>query len=114
MTVKIINSSNVEPLLDWSELVTDLIDGHSRPKAQIRDIILSRKDDTLLSRTAWIGGLGQLVKTATIFPKNKNTSLPVINGAVSLFSDQTGELEAFIDFHLLTKWKTAAANKGGS
>ena len=39
MTVKIINSSNVEPLLDWSELVTDLIDGHSRPKAQIRDII---------------------------------------------------------------------------
>lgn len=108
MTVKIINSSNVEPLLDWSELVTDLIDGHSRPKAQIRDIILSRKDDTLLSRTAWIDGLGQLVKTATIFPKNKNTSLPVINGTVSLFSDQTGELEAFIDFHLLTKWKTAA------
>ena len=74
MTVKIINSSNVEPLLDWSELVTDLIDGHSRPKAQIRDIILSRKDDTLLSRTAWIDGLGQLVKTATIFPKNKNTT----------------------------------------
>lgn len=106
MTVKIINSSNVEPLLDWSELVTDLIDGHSRPKAQIRDIILSRKDDTLLSRTAWIDGLGQLVKTATIFPKN--TSIPAINGAVSLFSDETGELEAFIDFHLLTKWKTAA------
>lgn len=106
MTVKIINSSNVELLLDWSELVTDLIDGHSRPKAQIRDIILSRKDDTLLSRTAWIDGLGQLVKTATIFPKN--TSIPAINGAVSLFSDETGELEAFIDFHLLTKWKTAA------
>jgi len=106
VTVKIINSSNVELLLDWSELVTDLIDGHSRPKAQIRDIILSRKDDTLLSRTAWIDGLGQLVKTATIFPKN--TSIPAINGAVSLFSDETGELEAFIDFHLLTKWKTAA------
>ena len=108
MTVKIINSSDVESLLDWSELVTSLIAGHDRPKAQIRDVILSRKEDTLLSRTAWIDGLGQLVKTATIFPKNNDTSISAINGAVSLFSDQTGELEAFIDFHLLTKWKTAA------
>ncbi len=80
MTVKIINSSDVESLLDWSELVTSLIAGHDRPKAQIRDIILSRKEDTLLSRTAWIDGLGQLVKTATIFPKNNDTNISAING----------------------------------
>jgi ornithine cyclodeaminase/alanine dehydrogenase-like protein (mu-crystallin family) len=31
----------------------------------------------------------------------------MINGAVSLFDDAHGTLEAIIDFHLITKWKTA-------
>jgi ornithine cyclodeaminase/alanine dehydrogenase-like protein (mu-crystallin family) len=51
--------------------------------------------------------LGQLVKTATIFPGNKALGKPAINGGVCLFSDKDGTLEAIIDFHLLTKWKTA-------
>ena len=43
-------------------------------------------------------------KVLSLISKKKS----IINGSVSLFSDQSGELEAFIDFHLLTKWKTAA------
>ena len=31
----------------------------------------------------------------------------MINGGVCLYSDDTGMLEALIDFHLITKWKTA-------
>lgn len=31
----------------------------------------------------------------------------MINGAVSLFDDATGQPEALVDFHLVTKWKTA-------
>ena len=31
----------------------------------------------------------------------------MINGGVSLFSDETGALAALVDFHLVTKWKTA-------
>ena len=31
----------------------------------------------------------------------------MVNGAVSLFSDRSGDLEALVDFHLVTKWKTA-------
>jgi len=34
--------------------------------------------------------------------------LPNVNGGVSLFADQNGLLEALVDFHLVTKWKTAA------
>ena len=30
-----------------------------------------------------------------------------MNGAVTLFDDVTGELTALVDFHLVTKWKTA-------
>ena len=107
MNTKTITHLEVEPSLNWSELLTQLTEGHKLPKAKIKDTLITRRDDTLLSRVAWIDGLGQLVKTATIFPKN-NKKKSIINGSVSLFSDQTGELEAFIDFHLLTKWKTAA------
>ena len=107
MNTKTITHLEVEPSLNWSELLTQLTEGHKLPKAKIKDTLITRRDDTLLSRVAWIDGLGQLVKTATIFPNN-NKKKSIINGSVSLFSDQSGELEAFIDFHLLTKWKTAA------
>lgn len=32
----------------------------------------------------------------------------MIGGAVNLFSGEDGALEAILDFHLVTKWKTAA------
>jgi ornithine cyclodeaminase len=40
-------------------------------------------------------------------PGNAARALPTVNGAATLYDDATGELRAVIDFHLLTKWKTA-------
>ena len=96
-----------EAKLDWIALTDAIEAGHALPRADIGDTFLYRGEDTLLSRAAWIDGLGQLVKTATIFPGNKAMDRPAINGGVCLFSDVDGTLEAIIDFHLLTKWKTA-------
>ncbi|HID68121.1 MAG TPA: ornithine cyclodeaminase, partial [Roseibacterium sp.] len=96
-----------EAKLDWIALSDAIEAGHKLPRAEIGDTFLYRGDDTLLSRSAWIDGLGQLTKTATIFPGNKALGQPAINGGVCLFSDRDGTLEAIIDFHLLTKWKTA-------
>ena len=93
--------------MTWDGLGQAFAQGHTRPKASIEDSFLYRGDDTVLSRAAWIDGMGQLVKTATIFPGNAAQGLSNINGAVTLFSDETGVLEAVIDFHLVTKWKTA-------
>ena len=93
--------------LDWSGLTNALAQGHLFPKAEIADTFLYRDPDTLLSRSAWIAGLGLAVKSATVFPKNTEKGRPLINGAVSLFSDSDGTLEALVDFHLVTKWKTA-------
>lgn len=107
MSAPFISYEQADPLLDWGGLTDALAQGHSLPKAEIADTFLYRKPDTLLSRAAWIDGLGQAVKTATVFPGNAAKGLPNIHGAVSLFSDQTGQLEAMIDFHLVTKWKTA-------
>ena len=95
-----------EEHLDWLALADAIADGHRRPKAQLDDIFLSRGENTVLNRAAWIEGLGIAVKTATIFPGN--IDFPAVNGAVSLLSDRDGTLEATIDFHLVTKWKTAA------
>ena len=96
-----------ETLLDWIELTDALAQGHTQPKAEIGDTFLYRDPDTLLSRAAWIDGMGMAVKSATVFPRNGDQGKPNINGGVSLYSDTDGTLEAIIDFHLVTKWKTA-------
>lgn len=96
-----------EAKLDWIALTEALAAGHTLPKAEIGDTFLYRGEDTLLSRSAWIDGMGIAVKTANIFAGNPGRGLPLINGAVNLYDDTTGDLTALVDFHLVTKWKTA-------
>ena len=103
-----INPEVVENRLDWLGLASALEDGHRLPRAQVGSMSLSRQENTLLSLAAWIDGLGIAVKTPTVFPGNTATGLNSVNGAFCLFSGETGVLEAVIDFHLITKWKTAA------
>lgn len=107
MSVEII-PFEAESLLDWKELTDVLLAGHTLPRAELGDTFLYREPDTLLSRAAWVNGMGMAVKTATVFPENRADNLPMINGAVNLYSDDHGVLEAIVDFHLVTKWKTAA------
>jgi ornithine cyclodeaminase len=95
-----------EAHLTWPGLTAAIEAGHRLPRADIKDMLLYRGNDTLLNRAAWIDGLGLLVKCGTIFPGNA-PHLPTVNGAVTLFGDETGELAALLDFHLVTKWKTA-------
>lgn len=97
----------VEGRLTWQGITAALAEGHSLPRAEIADTLLYRGSDTLLNRAAWIDGLGQLVKTATIFPGNARAGLPTVNGAVTLYDDRTGQPSALVDFHLVTRWKTA-------
>lgn len=97
-----------EARLDWIALTDALAAGHALPRAEIADLFLYRGGDTLLNRSAWIDGMGLAVKAATVFPGNPAAGRPMVNGAVNLFSDTDGSLEALVDFHLVTKWKTAA------
>ncbi len=107
MTPKFISFDDGEARLDWLELTDALAEGHRLTLSGIGDTFLYRGDDTVLSRAAVIDGMGALVKTATVFPGNPAQGKAMVNGAVCLFSDKTGELDALIDFHLVTKWKTA-------
>lgn len=96
-----------ESRLDWLALTDAIEAGHSLPRAEIADSFLYRGDDTLLTRSAWIDGLGLAVKPATIFPGNPRQGVPMVNGSVNLLDDADGRLRAIVDFHLVTKWKTA-------
>lgn len=98
---------DIEPRLDWIALTDALAQGHELPRAEVADTFLYRGDDTLLTRSAWIDGLGLAVKPASVFPGNPARGLPMINGVVNLLDDTTGALRALVDFHLVTKWKTA-------
>jgi len=99
--------AEAEGLLTWAGLTAALEAGHKLPRAEIADLLLHRGQDVLLDRAAWITGLGSLVKVATITPGNAARGLPTVNGVVTLFDDQTGVAKALLDFHLVTRWKTA-------
>ncbi len=107
MSVPFISFEEGDGLCDWLQLTDALAAGHDKPKADIGDTFLYRDPDTLLSRSAFIDGLGVAVKSATVFPGNPERGKPMIHGAVTLFGDGDGMPEAFLDFHLVTKWKTA-------
>lgn len=107
MSLPIISAEAAEPLMDWIELTDALAAGHDLPKARIGDTFLYRDPDTLLSRAAWIDGLGMAVKTATIFPGNLKDGRAAVGGSVTVYSDTDGSPEAILDFGLITKWKTA-------
>ncbi|MCV2872402.1 ornithine cyclodeaminase [Defluviimonas sp. WL0050] len=107
MSIEIIGPE-AEAKLDWLALTEALEAGHLLPKAEVGDTVLRRGDDTLLTRSAWIDGMGLAVKAATIYPGNQRFNVPNLHGAVALFADQTGIPEAYLDFALVTKWKTAA------
>ncbi len=107
MSIPIIPFDEGEALLDWMGFIEALAAGHKLPKAEVADSFLYRGDDTLLNRAAWIDGLGLAVKSATVFPGNPKQDKPMVNGGMALYGDRDGMLEAMVDFHLVTKWKTA-------
>ncbi|MFM2354667.1 MAG: hypothetical protein RLZZ528_403 [Pseudomonadota bacterium] len=106
MSIEIVGPE-IEPKLDWIALTEAIVAGHALPRAEVADTLLYRGKDTLLTRSAWIDGLGLAVKAATIFPGNASLGKPTVFGAVNLLSDKDGDLEALVDFRLVTKWKTA-------
>jgi len=108
MSFRTITADMAEPHLNWLDLTGALAAGHDLPKGQMQDAVLERGQDVMLSRHAWIDGLGALVKTGMIFPDNmQRFNRPNLNGIVTLFDNDHGCLTATLDFGLVTKWKTA-------
>lgn len=107
--MKYISFEDADSKLSWTETADALEAGHKLEKAQIADLLLSKGDRSLLNRGAWIDGVGLALKSVTVYPENpsKTPPEPSVQGAMLLFSSETGALKAILDGPLVTKWKTA-------
>lgn len=94
--------------LDWTEAVEALREGHKRPQAEIGDTFLGPATGTLLSRSAYVPGLGYGVKSFTVFDGNPKAGLPTVQGAMLVFEPEHGCLRAIVESPLVTEIKTAA------
>ncbi|WP_037493610.1 ornithine cyclodeaminase family protein [Sneathiella glossodoripedis] len=107
--MQVISFEQADPLLNWTETADAIEAGHRLKEAQIGDLLLTEGDKSLLSRGAWIDGLGIALKSVTVFPENpaKKPPQPSVQGAMLIFDPQNGALRSVIDGPLVTKWKTA-------
>jgi ornithine cyclodeaminase len=106
--VPYIAAGDVEGRLDWLAVAEAIAEGHRGAMPAIGDLFLSRGADTMVTRSAWIDGLGAAVKAFTVTAGNPARGLPSVQGALMLFDDATGAVRAVIDSDLVTRWKTAA------
>ena len=107
--MQFISFEDADPMLNWTETANAIEQGHKYGKAEIGDLLLSKADKSLLSRGAWIEGVGIALKSVTVFPENasKTPSEPSVQGAMLVFDSENGALQSVIDGPLVTKWKTA-------
>ncbi len=62
--------ADVAGRLSWPAMVEALAAGHRLPRAQIGDLFLTRGDDTLMGRAAWVEGAGFGIKTFSVMAGN--------------------------------------------
>lgn len=105
--------SNIERL-DWPGAVEALRTGHGLPMAQIKDVFLGPPTGTMVSRSAYIEGLGYGAKTFTVLDANAARGLPTVQGALLVFDKDQGSLRAIVDSALVTEFKTAADSVFGA
>ena len=105
--MRYIDHQTIGDRLTWAGVVDTLRAGHTLPRAEISDQFLTRGPDTMLSRAAWIDGLGIGVKTVSVMAGNAAKGLPTVHGGMLVFEDQNGTPEAVVDSQLVTEWKTA-------
>ncbi len=108
MTSNYISYDNAIARMSWESAIQALRAGHQLPKAEIADIFLGPPTATLLSRAAFIEGFGYGVKAVTVMDGNKALGLPTVQGAMMLYTPDSGALSAIIESRLITEIKTCS------
>lgn len=107
MTHAVIAYDDALPHVTWQGSIEALRAGHLLPKAQLGDLFQGPADRTLLTRAAYIDGLGYGVKAVTVFDRNPQAGFDTVQGAMMFFEPTHGELSAMIDARIVTELKTA-------
>lgn len=107
-TPRFISHDDAAGRLDWQGAVQALRTGHALPRAEIADTFLGPATATMMTRSAFIPGLGYGAKPFTVFDGNAAKGLPTVQGAMLVFDKDDGHLRAIVENGLVTAWKTAA------
>ena len=105
---RVITAEAAAGRLSWPAAVEALRAGHRLPRAEAADMMLGPAEATLLSRGAFIPGLGYGVKSVTVVDGNAARGLPTVQGAMLVFDPETGALDAIVESRPVTALKTAA------
>ncbi|MDO5530032.1 MAG: ornithine cyclodeaminase, partial [Paracoccus sp. (in: a-proteobacteria)] len=108
MQTPILTHENAASKLDWPGAVEAIRRGHSLPKAEVADVFLGPSEAVMLSRSAYIEGLGYGTKSVTVLEANAARGLPTVQGAMLVFDADGGGLSAIVASKLITEYKTAA------
>ena len=111
--MKIVTANDINTI-DWSFFVNAIDSGHAMSPAKVEDVFLGPPGKTLLSRAAWIEGLGYGVKSVTVMSENAARNMPTVQGGMLVFNNENGALRAIIDSDLVTNLKTAADSALGA
>lgn len=106
--MKLVSEDNLPSRPNWLDVIDTLERGHRLAPPQIADIFLGGDGTTMLSRAAYVEGLGCGVKSVTVNADNRARDLPTVQGAMLCFDGETGTPVALVDSALVTRWKTAA------
>ena len=99
----------------WHQVRDAMVAGHGLPRATLGDQFLHAGANTLLSRSAWVPGLGIGVKSCSVYPENPaDHNLPTIHGSMVVFDDRDGTVRGTLDSDRITNLKTAADSVLGS
>jgi ornithine cyclodeaminase/alanine dehydrogenase-like protein (mu-crystallin family) len=114
--MRLLDNAEVDAAMTWAHVIEAMRNGHKHAQPKLSDTLLVQDPNSILVRTAWIGGMGLAVKAATIYPANPDRSpaLPSVQGYVMVFDDVTGSVTALIDAVSVTRWKTAGDSALGS
>ena len=95
--MRIINRECFGDDIQWAEYVEAIDNGHAFDRPQIKDVFLGPPGRTLLSRAAWVKGLGFGVKSVSVMAENAALGLPTVQGAMLVFDESAGALVATIE-----------------
>jgi ornithine cyclodeaminase len=111
-----IEEAVIDRVMDWSRVVAAIRRGHLLPKPELGDVLLGVGANKMLTRAAWIAGLGAAVKSMTVFPDNvhRKPYVASIQGLVLVFDKETGSVTATLDGAAITRWKTAGDSALGA
>lgn len=105
--VPFIRTEDVAGRLSWTAIADAIAEAHRAAPPALGDLFLTQGTDTLLTRAAWVEGLGAGVKSVTVMPGNVELKRPSVQGAMLIFGTD-GAIEAVVDSEVVTYWKTAA------